>query len=135
MVKTTVEHVIELVYDVFVVGLGREAMAVRNQGVAQLTVVLDDPVEDDRELARVAAGQRMRVQLGDASVRRPARMTETVSRCRAVRSCRIDKVLEVAYCTDIVEPALFAERDAGRVVAAVLESAKTAKQQWLGLPR
>ena len=50
------------------------------QALAQLAVVLDDPVEDDRELAAVAAGERMRVPLGDAAVRRPARVAEAGGR-------------------------------------------------------
>src|SRR5256885_11689503 len=44
-------------------------------------------------------------------------------------------VLEVADCADVVEPALLTERDPCRVVAAVLEPAKAAEQQRLGLSR
>ena len=49
----------------------------------QLAVVLDDAVEDDRELGVVAAGQRMRVRLGDGAVRRPARVPEARDRSRS----------------------------------------------------
>ena len=63
-------------------------MALGDEPVAELAVVLDDPVQDDRELRAVAAGERMRVRLGDAAVRRPARVPEPVRGRRAVRACR-----------------------------------------------
>ena len=56
------------------VGLGRERVAVGGEALLQLAVVLDDAVEDDRELRGVAAGERVRVRLGDAAVCRPARV-------------------------------------------------------------
>ena len=69
--------------------------------VAELTVVLDDPVQDDRELRAVAAGQRVRVRLGDAAVRRPARVPEPVRRGRAVRAGGLLQVLELADRADV----------------------------------
>ena len=39
------------------VGLGGEGVALGEQALAQLAVVLDDPVQDDRELGVVAAGR------------------------------------------------------------------------------
>ena len=47
------------------VGLRAEGVAVGLERRLQLAVVLDDPVQDDREPALVAAGQRVRVLLGD----------------------------------------------------------------------
>ena len=53
------------------VGVGGELLALGLQALAQLGVVLDDPVEDDVDLAgAVVVG--VRVLLGDAAVGRPA---------------------------------------------------------------
>ena len=55
------------------VGLGRQAMAARLETVAQLAEVLDDPVVDDRDVARaVLVG--MGVEVVRAAVGRPARV-------------------------------------------------------------
>src|SRR5256885_889912 len=51
--KIAVVLTLEHVHDDFGVGLGCEAVTIRNQVVAQLAVVLDDPVEHNRELACV----------------------------------------------------------------------------------
>ena len=50
--EVAVVGVLEQVRDHLGVGLGAERVARRLQLLAQLAVVLDDPVEDDRELAR-----------------------------------------------------------------------------------
>ena len=102
--EVAVVLLLEQVHDDFGVGLGRERVALGDELLAQLAVVLDDAVEHDRELARVAADERMRVLLGDAAVRRPARVTETVVRDGAVRAGRVDQILELADRADVVEP-------------------------------
>ena len=56
------------------VGLGREAVALLDQGRAQLAVVLDDAVENDGYLALVTTGERVCVLDHDLAVRGPARM-------------------------------------------------------------
>ena len=56
------------------VRLGCEDVTIRREARLQLTVVLDDPVQDDGELRGVAAGERMRVRLRDPAVCRPARV-------------------------------------------------------------
>ena len=60
-------------------------MAAGLELLAQLPVVLDDAVEDDRELRVVAGGEGMRVLLGHAAVRRPAGVAEAGGRLRPVR--------------------------------------------------
>ena len=85
------------------VGLGAEDVAVCLQALAQLAVVLDDPVEDDRELVAVAAGQGVRVRLGDAAVGGPARVAEAGRRARAVRAGGRLQVLDAADGADVVE--------------------------------
>ena len=70
-------------------------MALGEQCVPELAVVLDDPVQDDASPV-VAAGQRMGVLFGDAAVGGPARVAEAVSRRRAVRAGRLLEEREVA---------------------------------------
>ena len=117
------------------VGLRPEGVAVRDQLAAQLAEVLDDPVQDDRELVGVAPGERVRVRLGDAAVRRPARVAETVARMRPVRPRCLLQALKVADGAHVVEPVLLAQRDTRRVVAPVLEALEPLEQQRLRLTR
>jgi hypothetical protein len=58
------------------IGLGAEAVSLGLEGILELAEILDDPVQDYGGLLVVAAGQWMRVLLGDAAVRGPARMAE-----------------------------------------------------------
>src|SRR5207253_2644667 len=100
----------------------------------ELPVVLDDAVEHDRELALVAAGERVRVVLGHAAVGRPARVPEPGRRLRAVRAHGALEVREVADRAHVLESAVFEQRDAGGVVAAELEPLEARDQQLLGGP-
>src|SRR5687768_3493365 len=77
----------------------------------------------------------MGVQLGDAAVRRPAGVAETVVRRGAVRARGLLQVLEVADGAHVLEPVGFAQRDPGGVVAAVLEPLEAREQKLLALPR
>ena len=103
------------------VGLGRERVAARLERVAQLPEVLDDPVVDDRDLARaVLVG--MGVQVVRAPVRGPARVRQPD---RGVRRPVGDGRLEIGELAgallDEEVARVVDERDARRVVAAVLE--------------
>src|SRR5919197_3547759 len=102
------------------VGLGAEDVAVGDERLLQLAEVLHDPVQDDGEAARLAARQRVRVLLGDAPVRGPARVAEPGGRDRAVPARRLLQEAEVADGADVVEAGVLAEHDSRRVVAAVL---------------
>src|SRR5262249_2114201 len=119
----------------FGVGLGCELMSGRHELLAQLAIVLDDAVEDDRDRVRVAAGQRVRVLLGDAAVRRPARVAEAVTSVRSVRAGCFDEVLQVPDRAHVVGAVVLAQGDAGGVVPAVLEAPETAEQKRLRPPR
>ena len=79
---------LEQVRDDLGVGLGAEHVAGGLELGLELAVVLDDAVEHDRELAVVAAGERMCVVLVHAAVRGPARVAEAGRRARAVRAGR-----------------------------------------------
>jgi hypothetical protein len=102
--------------------------------ILELPEVLDDPVEDDRDLVVVAAGQRVRVLLGDAAVGGPARVAETRRRGRAVVAGRLLQGLEIADRANVVESFVLAKCEPGRVVAAVFEPLETAKEEILRLP-
>src|SRR4030095_1461842 len=66
------------------VGLGAKRVPFRDQALSEFAVVLDDAVEHDRELRRIAAGERVRVGLRHTAVRRPARVPEAGRRRRPV---------------------------------------------------
>ena len=121
--------------DDFGVGLGGESVAAAGQLLAQLHVVLDDPVEDDREAGGVAADERVRVALGDAAVRRPARVAEAVMRVRAVRAGRGDEARRGCRRRERIELAVLAQRDPGGVVAPVLEALQAVEEKRLRLTR
>src|SRR4051794_27281557 len=107
--------------------LRRERVTIGDQLLAHLAIVLDDAVENDRDLARVAAYEWMRVLLGDCAVRRPARVTDAVTRRRPIRPGGIDEHLQLADSAHVVEAFLLAQRDARGVVAPVLEAAQPAE--------
>jgi hypothetical protein len=78
---------LDQVDDDFGIGLGVEGVAVGLERGLQLAVVLDDAVEHDRDLAVVAAGQRVRVLQVHRAVGGPARVPEARGRGGAVRAC------------------------------------------------
>src|SRR5581483_6178738 len=133
--EVAVVLLLEEMDDDFRVGLGGEGVAGRGELLAQLHVVLDDAVEDDREAARLAAGEGMRVPLAHAAVGRPAGVTEAVMRVGVVRLGGDDEVVEDAYRADVLELAVLSEREPGGVVAAVFEPAETVEQKGLCLAR
>ena len=89
--------------------------------LAQLAEVLDDPVQGDRDLAPVAAGERVGILLGDTTMRRPARVPEADRRCGAVRLGGRLQLREVPDGAHVIELPIFEERQAGRVISAVLQ--------------
>jgi hypothetical protein len=122
------------------VGLGGEALAVGLQPLAQAGVVLDDPVEDDVDLAgAVVVG--MGVLLGDAAVGRPAGMGDAGVGGRqgagAVGGALLDRGAEIGEVADGVHAldlAVLDQREAGRVIAAVFELFQPREQQLLAGP-
>src|SRR6185312_2574565 len=113
------------------VRFGAEAMARSYEELLQLAIVLDDAVEDDGEATVLATRQRMRVQLVHRTMRRPARVPETVIRDRPVRACGVLQELEIANRTHVLEAAVLAKRDPGGVVPAVLEPLQALKEKLL----
>ena len=102
---------------------------------AALAVVLDDAVQDDREPTVVAGGERVSVLLRDGAVRRPARVAEAGRRDRSEPLGRELQVLEVADGAEVRKPVVLEQREAGRVIAAVLEPLEPAQEKRLRGPR
>ena len=121
---------LEQVRDDLGVRLGAEDVALGDQPLLEHHVVLDDAVEHDRE-AVVAAGERMRVGLGGAAVGRPARVPDAGRGGRAVRARDLLQHAQVADGAHDLELVAVDQRDAGRVVAAVLEALESADQEGL----
>src|SRR6185437_9113211 len=116
------------------VRFGAEAMARSYEELLQLAIVLDDAVEDDGEATVLATRQRMRVQLVHRTMRRPARVPETVIGDRSVRARGVLQELEIADRAHILEPAVLAKRNPGGVVTAVLEPLEALKEKLLRGP-
>ena len=121
-------------HDHFGVGLRRELVAVRLQRALQLAEVLDDPVQDDRGLALVAARQGVSVLLGDPPVGRPARVAEPGRRLGAVVLGDPLEVVEIPDGSDVVEPLVFEQCEPGRVIAPVLEALEAMDEERLRSP-
>ena len=117
------------------VRLGRERVAVGREARSQLTVILDNAVQDDRELRGSAAGEGVRVELGDRPMRRPACVAEAGRRARAVGAGAGLQVPERADRAHVVETISLEQRDAGGVVAAVLQALEALEEQRLALTR
>ena len=92
----------------------------RCSSLLQIEVVLDDAVVDDDDLAGAVA-VRVRVLLGRPAVRRPARVADAVVAGERVGADDLLEVRQLAGAAAQVDRAVADDRDAGRVVAAVLE--------------
>ena len=102
------------------VGLGDELVALPLQLLLQVEVVLDDAVVDDDDLAGAVA-VRVGVLLGRPAVRRPARVADAVVAGDRVGGDDVLEVRQLAGAAPQVDRAVAHDRDAGRVVAAILE--------------
>ncbi len=78
--EVAVVALLDQVADGFGIGLGREDVPCGAQALAQVPVVLDDPVEHDRELCGILDSKRVRVLGCDAAVRGPTRVAEASRR-------------------------------------------------------
>ena len=116
------------------VRLGVESVARRRQLGAQLDEVLDDPVVDDRQLA-AAVEVRVRVEVAGPPVGGPARVRETRSGVGRAVAERRPQLGDLARALLDEEVALGRdERDAGGVVAAVLEAREPVEEDRSGVP-
>ena len=133
--EVAVVGLLDEVRDRLRVGLGGQGVAPRLEPVAQLAEVLDDPVVDDRDLAR-AVQVGVGVEIVRPAVGRPAGVGEADRRVgRAVG----DRGLEVGQLAgpllDEQVAGVVDEGDPGRVVAAVLEATQTLDEDRARLTR
>ena len=99
-------------------------MAAGLEPVAKLAEVLDDPVVDDRDLAR-AVLVRMSVEVVGPAVGRPPRVREADRRVRRTIRDRSAEIGQLAgLLLDEQVAAVIDQRDARGVVAAVFEAAQ-----------
>ena len=121
------EMEVHAVRDHFGVGFGGEGVAGLLELFAQLFVVLDDAVVNDREAAE--RDVRMRVALGRDAVRGPARVRDADLAVRGVGFDRVLEHLDLADGAQALELGGAVEHgDAGGVVAAVFEAAQPLHQ-------
>ena len=102
------------------VRLGDEDVPFLLQLALQIEVVLDDPVVDDDDPAGAVA-MRVRVLLGRPSVRRPARVADAVLAVHGVHRDRLLQPRELARASSKLDRAVADDRNARRIVAAVLQ--------------
>lgn len=115
-------EMVEKLRDDLTVGLGGEMHALFLQILAQLHVVFDDAVVDERDLA-VLADMRVRVGVIRLAVGRPAGMADAghPMQRRAVIG-HLDQILETALGLGELKPAFTCDADAGGVVAPVFQT-------------
>ena len=121
---------LEQVRDDLGVGLGAEDVPVGDQPLLQRHVVLHDAVEHDGE-AIVTARERVRVGLRRPAVGGPARVADAGRGGRAVQPRDLLEDAQVADGAHDFEFVAVDQRDAGRVIAAVLEALESADQKGL----
>ena len=115
------------VHDDFGVGIGVERVPQRDQLGAQRLVILDDAVVHYRDA--VAGNVRVRIAGRRFAVRRPARMGNAGVSSDGMADERIRKRLDLADRAHPLELARAVDdREAGRIVAAILESAQALEQ-------
>jgi hypothetical protein len=114
------------------VGLRAEALTVGDQGPLDLAVVLDDAVKHDRDIPLLARHERVRVLLGHAAVRRPARVADARRGARGDAASLELEVLELADRLDRVQALTPDQADPGRVIPAVLQPLQTVQEPVLG---
>src|SRR5216684_502719 len=102
------------------VGFRDELVALPLELLLQIQVVLDDAVVDDDDLARAVA-VRVGVFLGWPAVRRPARVADAVLTRQRIGDDHPFEVRQLAGASPQVHRAAVHDRDARRIVAAVLE--------------
>ena len=72
---------------------------------------------------------RVGVALGRLAVRRPARVGDAVAAAERLARQLLDQAVELAFGAPGLETAVLDHRDAGRVVAAVLEAPQSVDEQ------
>ena len=111
------------------VRLGLEVMAFGREPFLESEVILDDPIMDNDDLARLIT-VRMCVLLGRSAVRRPSRVADAVCPIERAQPYRLFKIAELSLGPPQFQmPALINDRNARRVVSAILELPKAIDDQ------
>ena len=106
----------------FGVRVGPKDVATRAEGGSQRTRVFDDAVMDQCERA-TAVGVRVRVHRRGGAVRGPARVRDARPACGELFAELLLEHAELARRLVNLDPTVLDQREAGRVVTAVLEAA------------
>ena len=115
------EVLLDQVGDDFGVGLGAELVAFVDQLLLQADIVLDDAVVHDDDLAGAVA-MRMSVLFGGTAVRGPASVADAVGAVERLQPDDLFQVAQLAFGAAHLQAfAVAGDRDAGRVVAAILQ--------------
>jgi len=121
ILETIVLHLaLDQVGDDLGVGLGDEAVTFLLELPFQIEVVLDDPVVHDDDLSRaIAVG--VRVLLGRPAVGRPARVADPVLTVQRIDGEDFFESRQLSGAAAQLDRAVAHDRDAGRVVTAILQ--------------
>ncbi len=115
------EILLDQMSDDFGVGLGRELVAFGDQLLLQRDIVLDDAVVDDDDLAGAVA-MGMSVLFRGTPMRRPAGVADAVGAVERLQADDLFQVAQLAFgAANLQASAIAGDRDAGRVVAAILQ--------------
>ena len=118
----------------FGIGLAAKGVPGCLESIAQRNVIFDDAVVDDRDL-RAAIQMRMRVDIGGASVRRPARVPETRETGERLREQPLREPVELSLGFRARKHALAIEHgDSGAIVPAILEPLQRIKNDRDAVP-
>ena len=107
--------------DGFGVRLARENMTLGHELLAQLAKILDDAIVDDGDLlGRV----RMRVVLGRAAMRRPARVADANMALERMGGELFLEIAQLAAGAHARELAALERRNPGGIIAAIFKTAQ-----------
>ena len=115
------------------VGLGDEGVAFGDQLALQRQIIFDDAVVHHHDVA-VAIAMRMRVFLGGAAVRRPARVADAVEALHRIQLQHFFQVAQLAGGAPHRQAAVFEHRETSRIVAAVFQPLQAVKNDGDSFP-
>ena len=128
--QVAVVHLVDQVGDHFGVGLAGEHVAERGQFGAQLVVVFDDAVVDQRDARRFFGRRKVRVRIvrQRRAMRRPAGVGDAGEAFHAGTAHLGFEVGHARGAARTLQPAVEVQRDAAGIVAAVLEALEAFEQ-------
>ena len=113
------------------IGFASELVTVALEALPELEVVLDDPVVDQRDVAG-AVGVWVRVLVGRAAVRCPARVPDASVAVERVRGQLLLERVELAGLAHHVDARAVEHGDSRRVVPAILDSTESVQDDGEG---